>query len=60
MSKWFDIDKVYMHLAWMLPRRLVYWCAIRLGVHGTVGEHSKQIVPELKFIDALQRWDPKP
>jgi hypothetical protein len=46
-----------MQLAWMLPRRLVYWCTIRLGVHATQGSWSNQIVPDLNFIDALKRWD---
>lgn len=46
-----------MKLAWMLPRRLVYWCAIRLGAHATQGPFSDQIVPDLNFVDALKRWD---
>lgn len=50
------IEKAVMAIAWRLPRRLVYWCAIRLGAHATQGEYGHQIVPELKFMDALERW----
>lgn len=41
---------------WM-PKRLVYFCAVRLGVHATVGEYRHQIVPELTFMDALGRYE---
>lgn len=40
-----------------LPRWLVYRAAIRLGVHATQGPYGDQVVPELHFMDALQRWD---
>ncbi|MDE4602474.1 hypothetical protein LOF12_14120 [Sinorhizobium meliloti] len=49
-------DKIAMHIAWRLPRRLVEWCAIRLIANATTGEHSSQVVPELTAMDALKRW----
>jgi len=49
-------DKIMLKLAWLLPRKLVYWCTIRVGANATQGEHSNQIVPDLKFMDALKRW----
>jgi hypothetical protein len=53
------LDRLYHLLVWhVLPRRLVYWCAIRLGAHATTGPHGNTVVPELTFIEALQRWDP--
>jgi hypothetical protein len=51
------MENVWIKIAWLLPRRLVYWCAIRLGVNATQGEWSDQEVPALKFFDALKRWD---
>jgi hypothetical protein len=51
-------EKIWMWLAWRLPRRLVYWCAIRLGSYGT-RIYREQEVPALLFMDALQRWDKK-
>ena len=50
-------DKLIMEIAWLLPRRLVYWCAIRLASHATQGPYSSQIVPDLNFTDALKRWE---
>lgn len=44
-------------IVWHLPKPIIYWSAIRLGVNATQGEHSNQIVPNLKFIDALKRWE---
>ena len=43
-------------LAWKLPRKVVYWAAIRLMAHATQGQYSSTIVPELTVMDALQRW----
>jgi hypothetical protein len=50
------IEKIWMWIAWRLPHTLVMWCAIRVGAHATQGEYSSQVVPDLKFMDALQRW----
>lgn len=50
-------EKLIMKLVWILPRRIVYWCAIRLGAHATQGQFGNQIVPDLNFMDALKRWD---
>lgn len=49
-------DAYCMRVAWVLPRRLVYWCAIRVGCNATQDEHSGQIVPDLLFMDAIKRW----
>ena len=46
-----------MKIAWWLPRRVAYWCAIRVGSAATVNEHSDQVVPDLLFTEALIRWD---
>jgi hypothetical protein len=44
-------------VVWRLPRRLAYWCAIRVIAHATTGEYSNQVVPELTAMDALKRWE---
>jgi len=43
-------------LADIVPRKLVYFCAIKLGVYATTGDYSSQVVPELSFMTALKRW----
>lgn len=50
------LDYIAQTVAWMLPKRVVYWCSIRLMAHATCGEHGSTIVPELRAMDALQRW----
>jgi hypothetical protein len=49
-------EKLWMWLAWQLPRRLVLWCAVRVMASATTGRHSGQVVPDLLAMDALQRW----
>lgn len=49
-------ERVLMWIAWHLPRKVVYWCSIRLMANETQGPYSSQIVPELKAMDALERW----
>jgi hypothetical protein len=39
------------------PRPLVYFCAVRLMAHATIGKHSDQVAPDLLAMDALKRWN---
>jgi hypothetical protein len=50
-------ERFWLWLAHRLPRKLVMWCAVRVGAHATTGKHGSTIVPELSFMDALKRWD---
>lgn len=52
-------EKLVIKIAWMLPKRLAYWCALRVIAHATSGQYSNQVVPELKALEALQRWEYK-
>lgn len=56
------MDRFWMWLAWNLPRRLVYWCAIRVGTHEptdlTRGEFiAWEIVPNRTFLDGIRLWE---
>ena len=44
-------------IAAMMPRWLVYHCAIRLMVNACGSKYPNQVVPELTAMDALKRWD---
>lgn len=64
-ARWFDLrlarwrawhDQLPSIVASLLPRKVVYYASIRLGVHATTGQHSNQVVPDLTFLDALKRW----
>lgn len=50
-------ERFFKWLAWKLPQRLACWCCVRVGVNATTGKWSDQIVPELRFMDALDRWE---
>jgi hypothetical protein len=49
-------ERFWLWLARHCPKPLVYWCAIVLGAHATTGKYSHTIVPELSFMDALDRY----
>ena len=56
------IDAIWVWLAWRLPRRLVYWCAIRVATHEphdlTIDEFAAwEFVPNRRFSDGLKLWD---
>lgn len=48
-------EKICVWLAWKMPDRLVYWCAVRVGAHATgVGFNSH---PDMTSVSvSLQRW----
>lgn len=50
------MEKLLCKVAYLLPKRLVYWASIRLMVNATAGKHSNQIVPDLTALEALERW----
>lgn len=56
---WFKetLEKLNVGVAWLLPKEVVKWAAVRLMAHATQGEYSTQIVPELTAMDALKRWE---
>jgi hypothetical protein len=53
------LERLLLWFVWRLPRRLVYWAAIRLMAHATQGPWSSQEVPALLAVDALKRWELK-
>ena len=52
-------EKITMALAWALPRKIVYWCAIRVIAHATQGKYGLTVVPDLTAMEALRRWHDK-
>jgi hypothetical protein len=50
-------EKLAMRLAWLLPRWVAYWAAIRVGAHATQGKWGSTEVPALPFMEALKRWE---
>lgn len=52
-------ERMMFKIAWMLPRWLVYFAAVRLISHATVGKYENQNVPRLTAMKALERWSSK-
>lgn len=50
-------ERIWMFVAWKLPRSLTMWAAIRVIAHATTGVFGSQNVPELSAMDAIQRWE---
>ena len=51
-------EKFFVWLSYKLPRKLVYYAAIRMFAHATTGEYSEQEVPTTTVMEALNRWEP--
>lgn len=51
------IEKMTIAIAWMLPRSLVKWCAVRVMAHATTGKWGHELTPALLATDALKRWE---
>jgi hypothetical protein len=49
-------EKLVQWLAWKMPKRLVYWAAIRLISAATVNEYADTEVAGLTALEALERW----
>jgi hypothetical protein len=50
------MEKLLIWIAWRMPRKLVYWCSIRLMANATSGIYGNTIVCDLKAMEALNRW----
>lgn len=48
-------EKVLLWLAHRVPRKFLYWIAIRIGAIVTTGKYSDTIVPDLTFMEAVRR-----
>lgn len=51
------MDKIWMFVAFKLPRRLVYMCGIRLWAYSTQGKWSHCDAVGVKMEEALSRWE---
>jgi hypothetical protein len=49
-----DIDVIYKPVASIMPRRLVYWCGVRIGTYATA---DRKEASELLFWEALKLWN---
>jgi hypothetical protein len=50
-------ENIAIKIAWLLPREVVYWCAVRVGTYALVGKYDTESPTNLLMMDALKRWD---
>lgn len=56
--KWLHWDTLWQWLAFRLPKKLVYHCAIRIWAHATTCPSGcKEVVGETTVNDAIRRWE---
>jgi len=48
--------KAWHLLASLVPKKLAYFCAVRVTAYGTTGKYGNTVVPELTAMDALKRY----
>lgn len=49
-------ERFWFWLAHRLPRKLVYFAAIRLMAHATTGKWGAEVTPCVTGVDMLKRW----
>ena len=49
-------ETLLVWFAHRLPREIAYRAAFRIGADATTGAYSRQEVPALTFMDAMERW----
>lgn len=49
----------YFWLVKKLPKRILYFCFVQVVSETTTGIYSKTVVPDLKAMDALKRFEEK-
>ena len=50
-------ENIWKWIAWILPRELAKWAAIRLWAHATTGKYGYVNATSTTIIEALERWD---
>ena len=50
-------NRFWYWLAWAVPKRLVYFCGIRLWAYATTGKYSDTVATEVDMDMALKRWE---
>jgi len=59
------VEKAWMKLAWLLPRKLVYYSVVRMFAEATTTNHNDfssfrrtdMAPPDLPVVDAMKAWE---
>ena len=50
-------EKTMLRIVRLLPKTLVYWCAIEVVAIATTGKYSNTVVPDLPAMEAIKRYE---
>ena len=50
------VERMLRKIAWVLPRRLAYWCAIRVVTAASVNDYHNVAMGDIRATDALACW----
>jgi hypothetical protein len=50
-------EQLIRKIAWALPHEVVKWAFYRVLANATTGKYENQVVPELTWQDAIDRWE---
>ena len=50
-------EKLCMWIAWKLPKRVVYWCFMRMCAHATQGPFRDQTPTGMTWETISKRWE---
>lgn len=53
------MDSICQKIAAWIPKRLVYFCTIRLFAYASCGKYGNTDATKLDIITALKRWETK-
>jgi hypothetical protein len=51
------LERFWRWLAWILPRDLAMWCALRLMAHATTGVWGNETPSSVNMMEMLRRWE---
>jgi hypothetical protein len=51
-------EKLYVKLAWLMPKTLCFWCFIRVAAYCSVTTCAKKEVFTITTVDAIKAWEP--
>lgn len=51
------MNKIYQKLAWYLPKKLVYWCFIRVWAQASVEKYPNTEAGKVTCQNAARAWE---
>lgn len=49
-------ERFWRWASYRLPKKLIYFAAIRLGAYATTGKYGNMDAPAITLMDAIGRW----